>query len=451
MNVVAVTGPRWLASASRYGAASLTLWILALLAFFVPQGLVLAELSSRYPEEGGIYVWTKKAFGDFHGFLCGWCYWINNLFYFPSLLIFTVTCAAYIGGSAGAAVEGKAAVVTTASLICFWAVIALNIRGLGPGKWLQNLGAVGIWVPALVLILMGGSAYYMFGSANPISLRGLQPGASVSTVTFWAQMCFGFAGLELSSLLGGETRNPRRNIPLGVLLGGIVIAAIYICGTLAIYVAVPASSISIVSGVMQAIAEVTTRVGVEWVLPVMAFLLALGGLGGTSAWVAGSARVPYVAGLDLYLPESFGRIHPKYGSPYVAILVQGAVCSLIIATGYLTADVPVAYLVLVNITLIVYFLPYLYLFASAIVLRYKEGLSPGIIPIPGGNLGTFVIASMGFGATLVSILLATLFPPAEVTNVFLFEAVVIGACLLCLAAGAHLYLRARRTRPAGPR
>ncbi len=451
MNVVAVTGPRWLASASRYGAASLTLWVLAFLAFFVPQGLVITELSSRYPEEGGIYVWTKKAFGDFHGFLCGWCYWINNLFYFPSLLIFTVTCAAYLGGSRGAAMEGRAHLVTTASLVCLWFVVALNIRGLSVGKWLQNVGAVGIWLPALVLIVMGGSAYYMFGPANPISADGLKPELSASTLTFWAQMCFGFAGLELTSLLGGETRRPRRNIPLGVLFGGLTVALIYISGTLSIYVTLPSRDISLVSGVMQAIAEVTTRVGVGWVLPVMAFCLALGGLGGTSAWVAGSARVPYVAGLDQVLPESFGRIHPKYGSPYVAILVQGVICSGIIALSYFADDVPVVYLVLVNITLIVYFLPYLYLFASAVALRYKEGLRPGIIPIPGGNLGTFLTASVGFGATLISILLATFFPPEEVKNIFLFEALVIGACLLCVASGAGLYARARKLRPAGQR
>ena len=451
MNVVAVTGPRWIASASRYGAASLTLWVLAFLVFFVPQGLVITELSSRYPQEGGIYVWTKKAFGDFHGFLCGWCYWINNLFYFPSLLIFTITCAAYIGGTDAAGIETRAHLITTVSLLCFWFVILVKIRGLRVGKWLQNLGAVGIWIPSLVLILMGGSAYYMFGSANPITLEGLRPDVSTSTLTFWAQMCFGFAGLEVTSLLGGEVRNPRRNIPRGILIGGLIVATIYISGTLSVYIALPSKDISIVSGLMQAIAEVTTRVGVAWVLPIMAFFLAVGGLGGTSAWVAGSARVPYVAGLDKYLPESFGRIHPKYGSPHVAILFQGVVSSLIIATGYLADDVPVAYLMLVNITLIVYFLPYLYLFAAAIALRYREGLRPGIIPIPGGRPGTIVAAALGFTATLVSIILAMLFPPAEVKNIFLFEAVVIGACLACFLSGVYLYARARRARPAGQR
>jgi amino acid transporter len=111
----------------------------------------------------------------------------------------------------------------------------------------------------------------------------------------------------------------------------------------------------------------------------------------------------------------------------------------------------VAYLLLVNITLIVYFLPYLYLFASAIALRFKEGLRPGIIPIPGGSLGTIAIAATGFAATLVSIVLAMLFPPAEVKNTLLFRGMVIGACFVCFATGGYLYARARRLRPAGIR
>jgi len=375
--------------------------------------------------------------------VCGWCYWINNLLYFPGLMAFTVSNAVYIGGTRIVALGENKAFVTGLSLLFFWFVILLNVRGLKAAKWLQNLGAIGTWVPALVLILMGVSAYYMFGSANPISWKGLKPEGSFNTLNYWSQMCFAFAGLELASIMGGEIREPRRNIPRGVLYGGILIAIIYISGSLSIYVAVPAHEVSIVSGVMQAIAEVTQRVGVLWVLSSMAFLLTVSGLGGTSAWVAGSARIPFVAGLDRYLPPSFGKVHPRYGSPYVAILTQGVISSLFIATGFFGGSVEEAYLRLVNVTLIIYFIPYLYLFAAAIVLRMREGLREEIIPIPGGEPGTIVTCVVGFITTLVAILLA-LIPPPEATNVFLFEAGVIGACLACFAVGAYLYFRARK-------
>jgi amino acid transporter len=452
LNVVAITGIRWLAAASRFGAASLTLWLLAFVAFFVPQGLAVTELSTRYPEEGGIYVWTKKAFGDFHGFVCGWCYWTNNLLYFPGLLAFTVGNAVYIGGTNIQQLGESKVFVTSLSLLFFWFVILLNIRGLRGAKILQNLGAIGTWVPAMVLILMGASAYYMFGSANPITWKGLKPEGSFSTLNYWSQMCFAFAGLELASIMGGEIREPRRNIPRGVLYGGILIAIIYISGSLSIYVAVPAREVSVVSGVMQAIAEVTTRVGVLWVLSAMALLLTVSGLGGTSAWVAGSARIPFVAGLDRYLPPSFGRIHPKYGSPYVAILVQGVISSLFIATGYFGGSVEEAYLLLVNVTVIVYFIPYLYLFAATVVLRAREGIRPEIIPIPGGRPGMTLACVIGFLTTVTAIVVA-LVPPQEATDVLTFEAKVVGGCLLCFGSGAFIYFRARHSKtdtPSGP-
>jgi amino acid transporter len=449
LNVVAITGIRWLASASRYGAASLTLWLLAFAAFFVPQGLAVTELSTRYPEEGGIYVWTKKAFGDFHGFVCGWCYWINNLLYFPGLLAFTVGNAVYIGGTRIQHLGESKVFVTSLSLLFFWFVILLNVRGLGAGKWLQNLGAVGTWLPALVLILMGASAYYMFGSANPFSLKGLKPEVSFSTLNYWSQMCFAFAGLELASIMGGEIRDPRRNIPRGVLIGGILIAVIYISGSLSIYIAVPSREVSVVSGVMQAIAEVTSRVGVVWILSAMALLLTISGLGGTSAWVAGSARIPFVAGLDRYLPPAFGKVHPRYGSPYVAILAQGVISSLFIATGYFGGSVEEAYLTLVSVTLIVYFIPYLYLFAATAILRSREGLRAEIIAIPGGVMGTAACSALGFLTTATAILVA-LVPPPEATNVVVFEMKVVGGCLLCFVSGAVLYLRARRAKSAPP-
>ncbi len=419
------------------------MWLLAFAAFFVPQGLAVTELSTRYPQEGGIYVWTKKAFGDFHGFVCGWCYWTNNLLYFPGLLAFTVGNAVYIGGARIQALGDNKVFVTSLSLLFFWFVILINVRGLKAGKWLQNLGAIGTWVPALVLVLMGVSAYYMFGSANPFSWKGLKPEGSFDTLNYWSQMCFAFAGLELASIMGGEIRDPRRNVPRGIVIGGILVALIYISGSLSIYVAVPAKEVSVVHGVMQAIAEVTSRVGVVWVLSILAFLLMVSGLGGTSAWVAGSARIPFVVGLDRYLPSTFGKVHPKYGSPYVSILAQGVISSLFIATGYIGGSVEEAYLTLVNITVIIYFIPYLYLFAATLVLRAREGLPSEVIPIPGGKAAAWFWCGLGFVTTVTAIGVA-LIPPQEATSAVFSVLKIVGGCLLIFASGGYLYLRARR-------
>src|ERR1051326_668339 len=136
-NLVAVLGLRHLATSAKFGAGSLVLWVIAALFFFVPQGLAVIELSSRFPNEGGIYFWTKRALGEGHGFLCGWCYWINNVLYYPNLLISSAVIATYIFGSGASALNNNWTYVLTTTLAALWLAVLLNIIGAGKGKWLQ--------------------------------------------------------------------------------------------------------------------------------------------------------------------------------------------------------------------------------------------------------------------------------------------------------------------------
>src|SRR3954471_14035818 len=154
-NLVAVVGLRWLGTAGKTGPSSLVLWALAAVFFFVPQGLVVTELSSRFPEEGGIYQWTKRALGEKHGYLCGWCYWINNVLYYPNLLISTAVIATYVIGKGDSTLASNWTYVLSATLVCLWLAVLMNIVGAGTGKWLQNAGGVGSYLPGVVLIVLG--------------------------------------------------------------------------------------------------------------------------------------------------------------------------------------------------------------------------------------------------------------------------------------------------------
>src|SRR5262245_29268736 len=139
-NVVAVMGLRWLATSARTGPSAITLWVLAGILFFVPQGLVVTELGSRFPQEGGIYNWTKRALGERHGYLCGWCYWINNVLYYPNLLISTAAIATYAVGRGGTELRNDPTYVLTTTVVCLWIAVLMNIIGVGKGRWLQNAG-----------------------------------------------------------------------------------------------------------------------------------------------------------------------------------------------------------------------------------------------------------------------------------------------------------------------
>src|SRR6059036_2223414 len=91
---------RWSATAAAAGPSALVIWVIAALGFFVPLVFSTLELSSRYPEEGGVYVWSKRAFGPFAAFITGWTYWGSNLPYLPGLLYFAAANALFIGGDA---------------------------------------------------------------------------------------------------------------------------------------------------------------------------------------------------------------------------------------------------------------------------------------------------------------------------------------------------------------
>src|SRR5918992_1086475 len=166
MNIVAVVGLRWIARSARLGAPSVSLWILALVVFAVPLALALIELSSRHPEQGGIYAWVRRAFGPLHGFVAGWCMWVNNLFYFPSLLLFAAANFALVIGPSGGGL-GESRFYSVVFVLGFlWFTTFLNIIGLSVGKWLQHIGSIATWIPALLLIVCGALAFASFGSAT---------------------------------------------------------------------------------------------------------------------------------------------------------------------------------------------------------------------------------------------------------------------------------------------
>src|SRR3954454_20910073 len=169
-NLVAVLGLRWLATAAKAGPSALALWLLAALFFFVPQGLVVTELASRFPQEGGIYQWTKRALGEKHGYVCGWCYWINNVLYYPNLLISTAVIATFVIGKGESGLASNWTYVLSATLVCLWLAVLMNIVGVGTGKWLQNAGGIGSYIPGIILIALG-AAFVLMGkpSANPIT------------------------------------------------------------------------------------------------------------------------------------------------------------------------------------------------------------------------------------------------------------------------------------------
>jgi amino acid transporter len=454
MNVVAVVGMRWIARGARAGPASVTLWLLAWLAFCVPLAAAVAELAKRYPDQGGIYAWTRRAFGGGHAFICGWCLWVNNLFYFPSVLLFGAANFAAIGGARWQGLADSRTFVVIFVLIGIWIAALVSIVGLRTGKWLQNAGTAGVWIPAGLLIGCGVWAAVRYGSATPFTASTVVPrGDFADTLGLWSAMCFAFSGFEITSFIGQEIRRPERTIPLGVLIAGIATTIVYIAGSASVLAAVPFESLNELSGITDAVQAVTARVGITGLGALTGALITLNALAGTASWTAGAARVPFAAGVDSALPAAFARLHPRFRTPHVALIVQSVassvifIASLFIAVAGRTTSIQDAYDILVNLTILIYFVPYLYLFAALVRLRRHPLTERTSSLIPGGHGGVSTVAAIGFSATAIAIALTFVPPPRG--DVATYETNLLVQSAVMFALGWFAWRLSRRRSQQG--
>ncbi len=449
--VVATLSLRWLAVAAAAGPSSIIIWLAGLATVFLPLALCVMELSSRYPQEGGMYIWSKQAFGGFAGFFTGWIYWTSNLPYFPALLYFAASNALYMGGNKWKGLQQSPVFFILFSLLGLGLALALNIVGLNIGKWLSNLGAIGTWLPVGLLCVVGIIAWWKFGSATSFNASDLKPSLRMGNVGVWATLLFAFCGAESASFMGGEIKNARRTVPRALFIAGVLITAGYILGTIAILVVLPHQQLNSLEGIMQAISSSAQRVGWRGLGPAVALLICIANLGAVGAYLAALSRVPFVAGIDRYLPAAFGRVHPQWGTPYVSLIVQALCCVVVILMGQLGSSVRGAYSLLVSMSIITNFIPYLFMFAALIRLQ-REPVEAGVIRIPGGKPVAIMLASLGF-VTTCAVIVGSMIPDASEPNkivavgkVVVLSAILLGGGVALYAAGKHNSLRSASSR-----
>jgi amino acid transporter len=448
-NIATVLGPRWIAAAGHNGTSSISLWVLAAVFFFVPGALVINELSSRFPDEGGLYSWSKEAFGPFHGFVAGWTYWIYTVFYFPGLLLASASMSAYIVGGRGAALAQDRTFLLTVSLAMLVVAVLLNIVGLNVGKWLQNAGGVGTYVPLLMLAGIAAIVCWRHGSATHFTLANMMPTWNWDTVNFWSQIAFAFTGLELVSAMSEEIRDPRRTLPRAVFGAGALIALMYIAGTFAILSLVPAADLDPQSGVFHAIAVGSATLKLGFLGMLAAILVTAGNSGGVGSTVAGIARVPFVVGIDRYLPAAFGKIHPRWKTPHISILVQASISGAILLVSQVNETTRGAYQFLIDAAIILYFIPFLYMFAAVIKLsrRKDRNENPHAVLVPGGIAGVWICGGLGFIVVLVGIFVS-LVPPGDSSDKLGFEMKLVAGTVVSVLIGLVLYWRGARAKQA---
>jgi amino acid transporter len=439
--IVAVVNLNLVPVIAAAGIGVTSLWILALFFFFLPQVVAVIVLSKQYPQEGGIYLWSKIPFGELHGFMSGWCYWTNNLFYIPTLLFYFVNFALFIGGKRALPLADNALFVSAAAILLLWVIVVLNVRGLGLGKWVQNLGAIGTFVIVTILVIIALTNLTSSGGVNAVTISSLFPKtAEWRTIAMFGVVCFAFVGLELGSVMGDEIREAESNIPKAVLTAGACCALLYVTCTLALQVSVPVKDIGVISGLIQVISHALDTGHPTWALPVVAFVLSISIAGATNAWLTGSARIPFVIGIDRFLPSSFGRLHRRYQTPYIALIFEGVVSTIIILLNSLGSTVQEIYLTLLNTAVIIQLIPFLYMFAALVKTRRARGRSASNASLFENVWLCYGAGCVGFATTAMGIVLAFI-PPPNVEQVLVYELKLTLGCVAFLLPALFLYSR----------
>jgi len=430
--VVAVFNLNVVPSIAANGGVTIWLWIISLILFFWPQGIAVIELAHRYPGEGGVYLWAKEVFGDFHGFLSGWCYWTNNMLYVPTIMLYFVGVSVFILGPSHAALADNKLFALAISLGLLALLTLLNILGLGVGKWINNLGAIGTFIAAAVLIGLGVVICSRFGVAIHAADFKI-PANPRFVLNSFGVICFGLIGLELASVMGDEIQDPARTLPGAVAWGGVIAGSLYVGATLTLLVSV-GRNVNVLQGIVQAVTSMAARVSMNWIaIPFAAMLsLAIAGIG--SAWIGGCARIPFVAGLDSYMPSWLGNIHPRFATPYTALIVQGIVSAVLVILNLAGAGVQETFQKLLSLAVVLNLVPFVYMFGALIKFAITE-------PKPSGQYSRttlFLAGTSGFLTTILGIALV-FFPAQQITSLWQYELWMFGGTAFFIGLAAFFF------------
>ena len=442
INIIAVDSLRTLPFSASFGFSLLFYYILAALFFFLPIAYATAELATGWPNKGGIYVWVREAFGELWGFIIIWLQWVYNIVWYPTILAFIAGTLAYLINPQLA--ENKFFMLTTI-LVIFWGSTALNCFSLRVSSFISTIGALmGTLIPMLFIIVLG-LIWMAQGHTLQIDFtrQAFFPNlTTTSNQSFLLAVLFGLIGIEVSATHADDVINPGKTFPRAILFSTVIIFFSLVLSSLAIAIVVPQQSLNVMTGLTQAFQLFFQSYGLNWMNPVVSFLIILGGIAGVATWVISPTKGLLVATMDGSAPPIFGRMN-KHGSPYAILLLQAIICTLLCSVFLFMPTVSSSYWLLTAMTAQLAMLVYIALFSAVIYLRYKKPQVQRAYRIPCGNIGVWVIGLLGLTSCTAAIILGFI-PPAQlpVGNVTIYEAVLIGGIvILCLPPAIIFYCK----------
>ncbi|WKD49260.1 amino acid permease [Microbulbifer spongiae] len=413
--------------------------------FLIPAALVSAELATGWPHNG-VYGWVKAAFGPKLGFLAVWLQWVQSIFGITSIL-------AYVGGSLAYVLapelgNNKYFIALTIFTI-YWLATIMNFKGAKRSGLISSVALIaGVITPTLLLI--GCSTWY-FLQGNPIQVNyqltqeNFLPSFTDTTgLLLFLSFVFGFVGIEVSASHARDVVNPQRNYPIALFTAAFIGFVLTLLGGLAIAAVVPAESIDSINGATQAFSLLLQHYQLSWLIPVIAFLIAMGAAGQVSTWVVGPIKGLWAAGMEGNLPPYLQKTN-QYDVPVKLLLIQATLISVIGLLFLSSSDVNTIFLMLTSTAIVLYAMMYILMFLAAIRLRYSHPEVHRAYKIPGGKLGIWGISLTG-GISIFACLLIGFIPPKPNPWGFWgFESLLISVCIVSIIA-AFIIINRRKSK-----
>ncbi len=420
INVAAVISLRGLPAEAEYGVSSAFYYLFAAIVFLIPVSLVAAELASLFSDkQGGMFRWVGEAFGKKLGFLAIWLQWIESTIWYPTVLTFGAVSLAFIGmNHAHDSVLASEKIYDLVVVLgIYWIATFISLKGLGwVGKVTKWGAMIGTVIPAGILVILG-IIYLCMGGQSCMDWHGsfFPDFSNFDNIILAASIFLFYAGMEMSALHIKQVNNPKRTYPLAILVGAVLTVVIFVLGTYALGVIIPTKDINLVQSLLVGFDNYFSWLHINWFSPIIAIALAFGVLAGVLSWVSGPSKGILAVGRAGYLPRFWQKTN-KNGVQHNILMLQGGIVSLLGLLFVVMPSVQSFYQILSQLTVLLYLVAYLLMFAAAIYLRYNMPNAKRTFRIGSkGNWLMWVIGGVGFLGSLLAFILS-FFPPGQIAT-----------------------------------
>lgn len=417
INVAAIVSLRGLAAEAEYGLSSIFYYLFAALFFLIPVALVAAEMATSWTEKGGVFRWVGEAFGGAWGFVAIFLQWIQNTIWFPTVLTFAAVSLAFIGTDLAFDTRLAANVEYTLAIVLgvYWLATLLNFRGAKFSGAISKWGVIiGTLIPGVLLISLGIA--YMF-TGQPIYLdftasKLIPEINSFNSLALAVSVFLFYAGMEMSAVHVKDVGNPQKDYPRAIFLSSIITVLLFVFGTLAIAIVIPQGQINLTQSLLIAYDNLFKAFNVEWLGSVIAAFLAFGVFGQVSTWIAGPSKGILSVGKAGYLPLWFQKTN-REGVQVNILIVQALIVTALSIMFVLLPSVQAAYQILSALTITLYLIMYMLMFAAFIRLRYTQPHVVRHFRVPLASFGMWLFGGVGFCASALAFFFG-FFPPSQI-------------------------------------